>query len=153
MRGGINANSGDPEYNEAVGEYKAAIKGAAGELERILTGAHGAEASKEYWLKALDPSQSTLGEVKGAWKQAYNLMYGRMTELAKQKSAAFGKEIDPISLLDEKQQKLAKKLGGHPYQDGEEAPLDTKTYLPGDRAPSVIKWERGPDGRPRPAAQ
>ena len=145
MRALANANSKDKDYLEAKGAYDAAVEVVAKEKVRLLTGSEGTKEERMAEADKLDFTKHPASEVLGAWKATYNIMRGRLTPVALQKQEAFGKPVDPDSLLPASAQKTIEKLRG----------LGTGT-VPLEGAAtgqSVQKWERGPDGVPRPVRQ
>lgn len=114
IKSGIRSQYGDKAFLDAKGQYDVAVKGIAGEMERLLTGGHGAESSKEYWLKRLNLDVAP-AERQAALDEARSLMWGRLTQIAEQKDRAFGGHTDPYSFLGANEQKIAKEINAGRY--------------------------------------
>lgn len=143
MRNKANENSKDKAYLEAKGAYDQATSVVAKEKIRLLTGNEGSKEERLAEAEKLDFTKHPVSEVIGSWKATYNVMRGRLTPVALQKQNAFGTPVDPDSLLPESAQKTIEKLRN----------LGTDTVPIEGAATGVTKWERGPDGRPRPVRQ
>ena len=109
---------GDEKYQHALGQYEISRKGAADELEKMLAGSGGAEASKQYWLDRLDPNNAP-AKLQGAWSEVTNLMMGKLRNVAAEKDRAYGGvsnyvNTDPASLLSGEQQAALRRIKGAP---------------------------------------
>ncbi len=145
----IRGQIGDPAIREAQGGWDTVRKGLAGEMERLLSGSHGAEASKEYWLDKLDLSHGP-AYVRGSLNEIKNLMQGRLNNVALQKEAAYGGTVDPMSLFDAKQRKIMQQLEADLSTSGQQS---APTAAAQGAAQAGVFFERGPNGKPRRVIQ
>ncbi len=96
-----NANALDKQYNKAKEAYSVDADAVAGEVVRLLTGGQGSEKDRKEWRDKFDYTKKSISGVRGAWNEAYTIMYGRLEKIAEQKDNAFGTQTDPLSLLGE----------------------------------------------------
>jgi hypothetical protein len=114
----VRNQSGDKEYQNAVGHYETARKGLSDEVETLLAGGHGAEGSKAYWLDRLDLNKHGPTEVRGALDEFRSLMNGRISNVAQEKDRVFGDEpghTDPLSLFGPKEREIMDKIQKHTF--------------------------------------
>ena len=114
LKTAIRGQTGDQAFQDAKGRWDIAKKGIAGELEKLLSGSHGAEASKQYWMDKLDFDKGPTA-IKAALDEVRSLMMGRLENVALQKERAYGTRTDPLSLLGDKERKIAEKIRSGSY--------------------------------------
>lgn len=104
---------GDPA--KVLGHWDTVQKGLAGEMEKLLSGSHGAEASKQYWMDKLDVQKNGMDYVRGSLDEISNLMHGRVKNVALAKDRAFGGQTDFNSYFSDEQKNILrgiKEAGG-----------------------------------------
>lgn len=121
----VNRRANDKNYNNALGGYEVDSRAVSGEIVRLLTGGQGSEKDRKEWQDRFDLSKRSLSEVRGAWNEAYNIMYGRLSSVAAQKEAAWGEPVDPVDLLPKESRAIIKRVR-------EGAASGTKGYSPDD---------------------
>ncbi len=125
IRAVANRRANDENYNKALGGYEVDSRAVAGEVVRLLTGGQGSEKDRREWLDRFDITKNSLGEVRGAWNEAYNIMYGRLSSVAAQKEQAWGQPVDPLDLLPRESRSIIQRVRGG-------AASGTKGYSPED---------------------
>lgn len=137
IKGAIRNQTGDREYQDALGHYETARKGLSDEVETLLAGGHGAEGSKLYWLDRLDVNKHSPTEVRGALDEFRSLMNGRLSNVAQEKDRVFGNEpghTDTLSLFGPKEREIMDKVQKHTFgAQQKEAP----TAAPATGDPSI----------------
>ncbi len=106
----VNQRATDKEYNKAAGAYDVDKEAVAGEVVRLLTGGQGSEKDRAEWRDKLDYTKRPMASVRGAWNEAFSIMYGRLEKVAEQKDTAYGTETDPITLLGKGGSEAAERI-------------------------------------------
>lgn len=117
-KGYIRNQSGDREYQDAIGHYETARKGLSDEVETLLAGGHGAEGSKAYWLDRLDLNKHGPTEVRGALDEFRSLMNGRISNVAQERDRIFGDEpghTDPLTLFGPHEREIMQRIQNHTW--------------------------------------
>jgi hypothetical protein len=139
LKAKIRGQMGDQQYNDAMGHYKSAITGIAGELDLLLTGGVGTEHSKQAWIDKLDITQHPPSEVRAALDEVRSLMMGRLSNVAEQKDRAYGTTTDPLSLLGPKEQAIAKAITSGTYKSQKAARPAAPNAAPSSNAAPKYK--------------
>jgi hypothetical protein len=119
------SQSGDQAFLDAQSRFDTARKGIGDELEKLLSGSQGAEASKQYWLQRLDPRQGPTA-VAGALDEARRLMMGQLGAIAHQKEMAYGTPTAPESLLSNDAQAAAQRVSGGRFNYENQTPASPR---------------------------
>ena len=117
----VRSQSGDKEYLDALGRFETARKGIAGEMERLLSGSHGAEASKQYWMTRLGPDAAPT-ERRAALDEVRSLMMGRLGQVAEQKNRAFGGNVTGLDFLNPDLRAIAERISQGTYKTQQTTP-------------------------------
>jgi hypothetical protein len=126
------SQSGDKTVKENLTAYNTTIKALSSEMERLLSGSHGAEGSKQYWLKQLDINNGPTA-IYNALSEVQRLMNGRLDPIAEQKSQLYGVKTSGGDLLNERAKAKYERV-----QKGVDAYNDSNTGRP-TAAPGLPK--------------
>ncbi len=108
----INRRSGDKNFNKAQGGYETDSNAVADELGQLLGGSTQHEAERARWLNRFDLAKNSISSVRGAWAEAYRIMHGRLTNIAREKDQVYGTQTEPISLLGPEHRAIAERVLG-----------------------------------------
>jgi hypothetical protein len=149
----VRNQSGDKEYQDAVGHYETARKGLSDEVETLLAGGHGAEGSKLYWLDRLDISKHSPTEVRGALDEFRSLMNGRLSNVAQEKDRVFGNEpghTDPLTLFGPHERDIMEKVQKGTYSGKQKAEAGNApaTSAAASDAPKAVSSKQEYDALP-----
>lgn len=110
IKSAIRGQSGEKSFLDAKARWDADVKVIASELERLLSGSHGAEASKQYWLDKFNLNNGPTAAA-ATLDEAQRLMMGRLKEIAAAKERAYGGSVDPTSLLAPETKSIMERIG------------------------------------------
>src|SRR6266516_1367149 len=108
----IIRRSGDKNFNKAQCGYETDSTAVADELGQLLGGSTQHEAERARWLNRFDLSKNSVSSVRGAWAEAYRIMHGRLTNIAREKDQVYGTQTEPISLLGPEHRAIAERVLG-----------------------------------------